>query len=98
MFAAASGGVATVYATGNTSTAPNPGNSSLGFPVTMTVTSAPADNSGGCTIVRNTNGIGGGVGPTVTIPAGACVPVFVPAQQTITPTYTDAPAWVVDGL
>jgi hypothetical protein len=51
-----------------------------------------------CTIVRNTNGYGGGAGPSVTIPAGAFAPVFVPANTNITPTYTNAPTWVVDGI
>lgn len=50
------------------------------------------------TVVKNTAGQGGGTGPTITIPASACVSVFVPAQATITPTYTNAPTWVVDGL
>lgn len=36
-------------------------------------------------------------GPTVTVPAGACVPVLVPATRTLTPTYTSAPTWVVYG-
>jgi len=36
-------------------------------------------------------------GPTITVPANACVPVFVPASQTLTPTYTVAPTWVVMG-
>ena len=46
---------------------------------------------------------GGGVtlaiqgGPTVTVPASAVVPVFVPAGKTLTPTYTSAPTWVVEG-
>lgn len=38
------------------------------------------------------------VGPTITIPASACVPVTVPAGQTITPAYSTAPTWVVEGL
>jgi hypothetical protein len=47
---------------------------------------------------------GGGVtlaisgGPTITVPASAVVPVLVPAGQTLTPTYTSAPTWVVEGL
>jgi hypothetical protein len=49
-----------------------------------------------CTITRNVAG-GGGSGPTVTIPANACVPVWVPAQSSITPVYTNAPTWLVDG-
>lgn len=36
-------------------------------------------------------------GPTITIPASACVPVRVPAGKTLTPTYTSAPTWVVEG-
>jgi hypothetical protein len=36
-------------------------------------------------------------GPTITIPASACVPVLVPAGQTLTPAYTSAPTWVVEG-
>ena len=36
-------------------------------------------------------------GPTITVPASACVPVFVPAGKTLTPTYTTAPTWVVEG-
>ncbi len=37
-------------------------------------------------------------GPTVTIPASALAAVTVPAGQTLTPTYTAAPTWVVEGL
>jgi hypothetical protein len=36
-------------------------------------------------------------GPTITIPALGCVLVRVPAGQTVTPTYTNAPTWVVEG-
>ena len=36
-------------------------------------------------------------GPTITIPAGTCVAIFVPAGQTLTPTYTNAPTWEVEG-
>jgi hypothetical protein len=38
-------------------------------------------------------------GPTVTIPASALCPVFIPAGQAPTPTYGagNAPAWVVEG-
>lgn len=51
-----------------------------------------------CTIVRNTNGNGGGTGPTITLPASSGpFQVTCPAQQTLTPTYTSAPTWVVDG-
>lgn len=39
-----------------------------------------------------------GGGPTVTVPPAACVPVGVPAGATLTPTYTTAPTWVVEGL
>lgn len=35
--------------------------------------------------------------PTVTVPASACVAIFVPAGSTVTPTYTSAPTWVVAG-
>jgi len=35
-------------------------------------------------------------GPTITVPAGACVPIRVPATKTLTPTYTTAPTWVVE--
>lgn len=43
--------------------------------------------TGGCTaLVAST---------TITIPAGQLVTVFVPAGQTLTPTYTNAPTWVV---
>lgn len=51
-----------------------------------------------CSILRNTNGNGGGVGPTVTIPPGQTVAVFVRAGANITPTYTQAPTWAVDGM
>lgn len=37
-------------------------------------------------------------GLTATIPASVTMPVFVPASQTLTPTYTTAPAWVVYGV
>ena len=37
-------------------------------------------------------------GPTITVPASACVPVLVPAGQPLTPAYTSAPTWVVEGL
>lgn len=36
-------------------------------------------------------------GPTITVPASAVVPVLVPAGKTLTPTYTSAPTWVVEG-
>ena len=38
-------------------------------------------------------------GPSITIPASAVVPAFVPAGQTLTPTYGggNAPTWVVEG-
>lgn len=38
-------------------------------------------------------------GPTIKVPAAACVPVFVPAGKTLTPTYTAThpPTWVVEG-
>jgi hypothetical protein len=85
-----------IIAFGQTSTSPTQGNSGVGGPVVMSVQSI--GTSGGCTIVRNANGQGGGTGPTITIAPGQTVPVMVAAQQTITPTYTDAPTWVVDGL
>ena len=53
--------------------------------------------TGGCTIVRNTNGQGGGVGPSIVIPAGQLATVFVTAGSNFTPTYANAPTWVVDG-
>lgn len=53
---------------------------------------------GTCTITRNTNGQGGGVGPGIVIPNGGCVPVFVAAAANITPVYSSAPTWVVDGM
>lgn len=37
-------------------------------------------------------------GPTVTIPSGGFGLVRVPAGKTVTPTYTSAPTWVVEGL
>lgn len=36
-------------------------------------------------------------GPSVVVPASALGTVRVPAGQTVTPTYTTAPAWVVEG-
>ena len=48
-------------------------------------------------VVRNTNGNGGGTGPAVTIPAGSFTSVFCPAGGNLTPTYANAPTWVVDG-
>ena len=36
-------------------------------------------------------------GPTITVPASACVPVKVPAGQALTPSYSSAPSWVVEG-
>jgi hypothetical protein len=36
-------------------------------------------------------------GPTITIPASACVPVFLAAGGILTPTYTSAMTWVVQG-
>ena len=59
----------------------------LPFDATFYVT---ANAAGSCTVA-----ISGG--PTITVPASAVVPVFVPAGQTITPTYTNAPTWVVEG-
>lgn len=37
-------------------------------------------------------------GPTVTLPLSACVPIFNPAGTTLTPTYVNAPTWVVEGF
>lgn len=51
-----------------------------------------------CTIVRNTNGNGGGTGPTITLPASSGpYTIELDGQQTLTPTFTSAPTWVVDG-
>lgn len=36
-------------------------------------------------------------GPTVVVPASYMGTIFVPAQATLTPTYTSTPTWVVDG-
>lgn len=36
-------------------------------------------------------------GPSPIIPAGAFATIRVPANQTVTPTYTSAPTWVVNG-
>ncbi len=36
-------------------------------------------------------------GPTITIPGSALATVRVPAGQTLTPVYTNAPTWVVEG-
>jgi hypothetical protein len=47
--------------------------------------------TGGCTVAVTAAGTTG----TVTIPAGACVPVSVPASKLVTLTYTNAPTWVV---
>lgn len=35
-------------------------------------------------------------GPSITVPAAACVPIRVPAGVTLTPTYSAAPTWVVE--
>lgn len=51
-----------------------------------------------CSLVRNTNGFGGGTGPAIVIPAGACVPVMIRAGGNFTPTFITAPTWLVDGL
>jgi hypothetical protein len=39
-----------------------------------------------------------GSGPTVLIPVAALATIIVPARITLTPTYTNAPTWVVEGL
>lgn len=45
---------------------------------------------GGCTMtIQN--------GPAVVVPAGALGTVRVPAGQTVTPTYANAPTWLVEG-
>lgn len=86
----------------------NPHGAVAGFSIPSSGTAAAAlhydsvhyitAGTGGCTIVRNTNGFGGGTGPTITIPAAACVTVFCRAGGTLTPTYTNTPTgWVVDG-
>jgi Right handed beta helix region len=36
-------------------------------------------------------------GPEVTVPASSLATIFIPAQTTLTPTYTSAPTWVVHG-
>lgn len=51
-----------------------------------------------CTLVCNTGGQGGGTGPSIVIPSGGFTGVFVPAQQTVTFTYSSAPTMVVAGL
>lgn len=43
----------------------------------------------------STFAIGGG--PTITVPASALATIRVPAGKTLTPTYTNAPTWVVEG-
>jgi|HubBroStandDraft_6_1064221.scaffolds.fasta_scaffold00184_40 hypothetical protein len=48
------------------------------------------DGALGCTMaIQN--------GPSVVIPATSFASVFVPANKTVTPTYTNAPTWVVEG-
>lgn len=49
-------------------------------------------------VLRNTNGNGGGVGPTTTIPAGQFATIFARAGTNLTLTYANAPTWVVDGM
>lgn len=60
---------------------------SYAFDRTYYVTAA----SSGTTTVQTTNG------PVITVPPSACVTVFVPAGETLTPTYTSAPTWVIQG-
>lgn len=48
-----------------------------------------ASSSARCTATVN--------GSAITIPAGALVPVFVPAGSTLTLSYDEAPAWTVNG-
>jgi len=53
--------------------------------------------TGGLTILRNTNGNGGGAGPSMTLPAGVMATIFVRAGTNLTYTYTNAPTHIVDG-
>jgi hypothetical protein len=41
--------------------------------------------------------ISAGSGVTITVPAIAVIPIRVPAGSILTPTYTSAPTWVVEG-
>ena len=85
------------------------GNSSVTVPASGSATTAlhydamfyiTGDASDTVSIVRNSNSQGGGGGPTVTIPAGGTMTIFVPAATNITPTYTAShpPTWAVDGV
>lgn len=75
------------------------GTVSVSVPLTTVATAAlpydtyyfiTANASGGVSLVVSN-------GPTLTVPAGTTATVLVPAGQTLTPTYTDAPTWVVYG-
>lgn len=99
MGCALSGDQFQIYAYGQSTATPGGGalgSGNEGAPVLMSVQSV--GTSGGCAIVRNSNGQGGGSSPSVTIPPGQTMAVFVPAATNITPTYTDAPTWFVDGV
>lgn len=67
--------------------------------VNVSVTIQEQAAAGGCTVVRSVGSTGGGAGPTVTIPAGQCVPVLVSAGSFLTFTYAagQAPSMVTDG-
>jgi len=61
---------------------------------------SPAGNDRWFYITASSSGttsvsVSGATAASITIPAGACVPVFVPAGSTLTPTYTSVPTWVV---
>lgn len=96
---ALSGDTFSIYAFGESTTTPGSGtlaSTNEGAAVLMTVQAV--GTSGGCSVLRNSNAQGGGAGPTIAIPPGQTMAIFVKAGTNITPTYTDTPAWVVDGL
>jgi hypothetical protein len=85
---------ATFTASGNTRFGPE----TVAVPASGSAVAAPLRNrtyyvtaaTGGCTMTLQD-------GKAIVIPAAAMGTVIVPAGQTVTPTYTNAPTWVVEG-
>jgi hypothetical protein len=64
---------------------------------TVAVTAAQVDRTFYITAGAGTTTVAISSGPTITLTPSALNTVRVPAGQTLTPTYTNAPTWVVEG-
>jgi Pectate lyase superfamily protein len=64
---------------------------------TVAVAAQPYDRTFYITTGAGTTTLAISGGPTITAPASGFLTVHVPATCTLTPTYTNAPTWVVEG-